>query len=35
VCDELYVVGHQQYEVLMRFVNHLRTLKAEAGEAFK
>ena len=33
VCDELYVVGHQQYEVLMRFLNHMRTLKTEAGEA--
>jgi predicted DsbA family dithiol-disulfide isomerase len=34
VCDELYVVGHQQYEVLMRFLNHMRQLKLEAGEAF-
>ena len=34
VCDELYVVGHQQYEVLMRFLNHMRQLKREAGEAF-
>lgn len=34
VCDELYVVGHQQYEVLMRFVNHMRKLKAEAQGEF-
>ena len=35
VCDELYVVGHQQYEVLMRFLNHMRQLKLEAGNEFK
>ncbi len=34
VCDELYVVGHQQYEVLMRFLNHMRQLKLEAGQAY-
>lgn len=34
VCDELYVVGHQQYEVLMRFLNHMRKLKSEAAQQF-
>lgn len=34
VCDELYVVGHQQYEVLMRFVNHMRELKSQAQKDF-
>ena len=34
VCDDLYVVGHQQYEVLMRFLNHMRELKTEAKAAF-
>lgn len=29
VSNELYVVGCQTYDVLMRFVNHLRKLKAE------
>ena len=32
VCDELFVVGHQQYDVLMRFVNHMRKLKLEASQ---
>ncbi len=35
VCDELYVVGHQQYEVLMRFLNHMRQLKSEADNEFE
>ena len=35
VCDELYVVGHQQYEVLMRFLNHMRQLKLEAKQNFQ
>jgi predicted DsbA family dithiol-disulfide isomerase len=34
VCDELFVVGHQQFDTLMRFVNHMRTLKAEAQQDF-
>lgn len=34
VCDELYVVGHQQYEVLLRFLNHMRHLKSEAEQQF-
>lgn len=34
VCDELYVVGHQQFEVLMRFVNHMRKLKTDAENDF-
>ena len=34
VCDELFVVGHQQFEVLMRFVNHMRKLKSEAQKDF-
>lgn len=34
VCDELYVVGHQQYEVLLRFLNHMRQLKSEAEQQF-
>lgn len=32
VCDELYVVGHQQYDVLMRFLTHMRQLKIEASQ---
>jgi predicted DsbA family dithiol-disulfide isomerase len=35
VCDELYVVGHQQYEVLMRFLSHMRQLKFEALQSLK
>lgn len=35
VCDELYVVGHQQYEVMMRFLNHMRQLKLEAQQDFQ
>jgi predicted DsbA family dithiol-disulfide isomerase len=27
--QELYVVGNQPYEVLLRFINHLRDLNAE------
>jgi len=33
VSDDLYVVGCQTYDVLMKFLNHLRKLKAEAGSA--
>ena len=35
VCDELYVVGHQQYEVLLRFLNHMRQLKRDAANDFQ
>lgn len=29
VSGDLYVVGHQTYDVLMRFVNHMRELKQQ------
>lgn len=35
VCDELYVVGHQQYETLMRFLTHMRQLKTQAQDEFR
>ncbi len=32
-CQDLYVMGCQPYETLLKFVNHLRKLRAEAGHS--